>query len=139
MPTHARRLAFVASSSLAASLLLAGGCVMGSPSADEASAADLAGRWSSRVDGLELDLRGDGSFTIVPPASSNRGPISGLWTEEGGAITFRNDADAAACPDVPGRYRWSFDEDGTLVFDLVSDDCPPRQAHMDDGFTRLGS
>ncbi|MHC4810012.1 MAG: hypothetical protein ACYTEV_06560, partial [Planctomycetota bacterium] len=67
------------------------------------------------------------------------GPISGLWTEEGGAITFRNDADAAACPDVPGRYRWSFDADGALVFDLVSDDCPPRQAHMDDGFTRLGS
>jgi hypothetical protein len=46
MTIHTRVLAIVSSTTVAASLLLAGGCVTSGPSAEEASAVDLAGRWS---------------------------------------------------------------------------------------------
>lgn len=126
---------------LIASSLIAAGCVRGVRSSESGSGAvdGLAGRWASKIDGLQLDLRRDGTFTVTPPAASNRAPISGRWAVESGTIELRNDASAAACPDVPGRYRWSLQDDGSLVFDLIADECPPRQAHMDDGFTRIGS
>jgi hypothetical protein len=120
-----------------ATTLFAAGCTMTPRSAEAKSVATVIGSWRSKVDGLTLDLRADRSFTVRPPAESGRGPVSGRWTADESVIEFRNDADAPVCPDVPGLYDWAIHADGSLHLTLVADDCPPRQAHMDDGFTRV--
>lgn len=113
------------------------GCRMVPIGAEAASVAEIHGSWRSSVDGLVLELRENWSFTIVPPAASGRGPVTGTWFADETTIEFKNDADTAVCPGVPGLYRWTIDADGGLGFEKVTDDCPPREAHLDDGFTRV--
>ena len=113
------------------------GCTMVPRNAEAASVAEVCGSWRSSVDGLVLELRENWTFTIVPPADSGRGQVTGTWFADETTIEFKNDADAAVCPGVPGLYRWAIDADGGVAFEKITDDCPPREAHLDDGFTRV--
>ena len=115
---------------LAITIAFASGCVTVSESS---SPSTPVGTWTSSVDGLRLDLRDDGAFTVTPPTPRN--PVRGRWTLDGSRIEFRNDADAAVCPDVAGTYGWTLEE-GSLFFTLVEDDCTPRRDHMTGVFTR---
>jgi len=115
---------------LAITIAFASGCVTVSESS---SPSTPVGTWTSSVDGLRLDLRDDGAFTVTPPTP--RDPVRGRWTLDGNRIEFRNDADAAVCPDVAGTYGWTLEE-SSLFFTLVEDDCTPRRDHMTGVFTR---
>jgi hypothetical protein len=115
---------------LAITIAFASGCVTVSESSP---ATTPVGTWTSSADGLRLDLRDDGAFTVTPPTPRN--PVRGRWTLDGDRIEFRNDADAAVCPDVAGTYGWTLEE-GSLFFTLVEDGCAPRRDHMTSVFTR---
>ena len=87
------------------------------------------GRWVSRLDQLNLQIRPDGSFVIAMP-EGKRPPVKGRWEEEDGIITFRNSPTAPVCGAEPGRYRWKRGASGSVHFELLDDTCQPRMTHM---------
>lgn len=125
MPCHPHSLVLVTLLSLAA----------GAAWADDPAATLPAGRWVSQLDGLILEIAANGGFIITPP-DPQRPPAAGTWFEADGIVTFRNSLDAAVCPDEPGSYQWALEAD-RLLFDLVTDTCPSRMAHMTEPFVAV--
>ncbi len=125
MPCHRHGLALVTLLSLAA----------GAAWADDPAAPLPAGRWVSQLDGLTLQIEANGGF-VITPADPQRPPAAGTWVEADGFVTFRNSLDAAVFPDEPGSYQWALEAD-RLLFDLVTDTCPSRMAHMTEPFVAV--
>ena len=128
-------------------LPVAGGCGESTQQPDGASdgAMDVAtsgvealvGRWTSDLDGTQLEIADDGTFR-VSLADAEGKSISGTYLLDGDIIVFRNSPDALRCAEDPGRYRWRRDDEGTLQFELVEDACQSRIDHLNEPFRRIG-
>jgi outer membrane protein assembly factor BamB len=69
-----------------------------------------------------------GTFTL----ERDRWPkLNGTWKTEGSQVELLMSGGPGGC-DGPGKYRYNTDTDGKRVsFDLLSDDCRPRQMILD--------
>jgi hypothetical protein len=104
------------------------------PSADEVARMGvhaLVGDWTSELDGTELSVRKDGTFTVVREARGDRPAASsaGRWHPRGDSVVFVNDAGSAVCAGIEGVYTPEIVRD-TVRFTFVADECIPREEHM---------
>ncbi|WP_420392332.1 hypothetical protein [Acuticoccus sp.] len=91
----------------------------------------LVGRWEDPRDGLRLAVEADGTYTVAP---TDRAALTGTWSRDvADVVTFTNDADAAVCAGVPGRYEAIVSRE-QASFVVLEDACTPRMDHLEDTF-----
>ena len=93
--------------------------------------APFVGTWTSELDGATAIIEPTGIFSIDVPARGEKPARSavGRWTYNGEMAVFTNLSNTATCADVPGSYKPEVVRD-VLRFELVRDECAPRQEHM---------
>ncbi|MFM7052042.1 MAG: hypothetical protein ACKOYN_07935 [Planctomycetota bacterium] len=113
---------------------LAPACTTGPEIPPAASAARkplVIGFWTSELDGTTLDLRENGSFTVVRVSREGKpeAQVEGWWRMEGEELRIVNAEGAASCAGVEGSYTAEVVRD-TARFALVRDECEARERHM---------
>ncbi|MDI9402531.1 MAG: hypothetical protein QM516_01545 [Limnohabitans sp.] len=93
--------------------------------------APFVGTWTSELDGATAIIEPTGIFSIDVPARGEKPARSavGRWTFNGEIVVFTNLSNTASCADVPGSYKAEVVRD-VARFELVRDECAPRQEHM---------
>lgn len=119
---------------LSAIAFLAPACTTGPEIPPAASAARkplVIGFWTSELDGTTLDMRENGTFTVVRVSREGKpeAKVEGTWRMEGEELRIANAAGSPACEGVEGAYTPEVVRD-TVRFALVSDDCEQRERHM---------
>jgi hypothetical protein len=135
--SRAAHFSFVWSLACASSLAWMSACASTVDTAEgETKSATLAdapfvGTWTSELDGATMIIEPTGIFSIDVPARSEKpaGTSVGRWTYNGEIVIFTNLSNTATCADVPGSYKPEVVRD-VLRFELVRDECAPRQQHM---------
>ncbi|MFZ9879966.1 MAG: hypothetical protein ACO3QC_01005 [Phycisphaerales bacterium] len=91
----------------------------------------VVGFWTSELDGTTLDVRENGTFSVVRAARGSDPAVTvlGAWRMDGTRFVVRNADDAASCAGIDGAYEAEVVRD-TVRFTLVDDDCVPRETHM---------
>jgi len=95
----------------------------------------IVGTWKGDQSGAMLTIYSDGRFVLENAAGMTKDtPVKGTLQRGRGQILFVYSSPSALCPDSNGLYTFSR-ESNVLTLEVVSDDCPQRNAQIDHTWT----